>query len=52
MLRDMKKTAGSPACESEDYRASFENVIFEVTISRKKFMFNRSLELERSKVML
>lgn len=52
MFRDMKKIVGSLVCESEDYRVSFENVIFEVIISRKKFMFNRFLELERFKVML
>lgn len=51
-LRQMEKTVGSTGCESENNRVSFENVKFEVTISRISFIFNKPLELEGFKIKL
>lgn len=48
----MKKTVGGTGCGSKDYRVSFENVKFEVTISHIMFMVNKPLELERFKMKL
>lgn len=48
----MEKTVGSTGCESENNRVSFENVKFEVTISRISFIFNKPLELEGFKIKL